>query len=56
MRYTKDDEGRINNFAVEPKIYSAEPPTPQEKRTYIIVGVVAAVLVTGLIFIATVVS
>jgi hypothetical protein len=56
MRYTKDDEGRINNFAVEPKIYSAEPPTPQEKRTYIIVGVVAAALVTGLIFIATVVS
>jgi hypothetical protein len=56
MRYTKDDDGRINNFAVEPKIYSAEPPTPQEKRNYIILGVVAAVLVTGLIVIATVVS
>jgi hypothetical protein len=56
MRYTKDDEGRINNFAVEPKIYSAEPPTPQEKRNYIILGVVAAVLVTGLIVIASVVS
>jgi hypothetical protein len=56
MRYTKDDEGRINNFAVEPKIYAAEPPTPQQQKTYIILGVVAVALVTGLIVIATVVS
>jgi hypothetical protein len=56
MRYTKDDDGRINNFAVEPKIYSAEPPTPQQQKTYVILGVVAAVLVTSLIVIATVVS
>jgi hypothetical protein len=56
MRYTKDDDGRINNFAVEPKIYAAEPPTPQQQKTYIILGVVAAALITGLIMIATVVS
>jgi hypothetical protein len=56
MRYTKDEDGRVNNFAVEPKIYSAEPPSPQQKRTYIILGVVAAVLVTGLVVIAVVVS
>jgi hypothetical protein len=56
MRYTKDDDGRINNFAVEPKVYSAEPPTPQQQKTYIIMGAVAAALVTGLIVIATAVS
>ena len=56
MRYTKDDDGRINNFAVEPRIYEAEPPTPQQQKTYVILGVVAAALITGLIVIATVVS
>ncbi|WP_404785705.1 photosystem II assembly protein Psb34 [Altericista sp. CCNU0014] len=56
MRYTKDEDGRINNFAVEPKMYSAEPPNSQEQRNYIILGVVAAALVGGLIAIAAVVS
>jgi hypothetical protein len=56
MRYTKDDDGRINNFAVEPKMYSAEPPDPRQQRTYFILGVVALALVGGLIVIATVVS
>lgn len=56
MRYTKDDDGRINNFAVEPKTYAAEPPSSQQQKTYIVLGLVAAALVTGLIVIATVVS
>jgi hypothetical protein len=56
MRYTKDDDGRINNFAVEPKTYEAEPPNPQQQRNYIILGVVAAALVAGLIAISVAVS
>jgi hypothetical protein len=56
MRYTKDDDGRINNFAVEPKIYSAEPPNPQQQRNYIILGIAAAALVGGVIAIAVLVS
>lgn len=56
MRYTKDEDGRINNFAVEPKMYAAEPPNPKQQRAYIILGVVAAALVGGLIAIAAVVS
>lgn len=56
MRYTKDEDGRINNFAVEPKTYEAKPPNPQQQRNYIILGVVAAALVAGLIAISIVVS
>jgi hypothetical protein len=56
MPYTRDEDGRINNFAIEPKMYQAEPGSKQEQRTYVIVGVVAAVLVCGLVAIAISVS
>lgn len=56
MRYTVEDGGRLNNFAVEPRMYEAEPPTPTQKRNYIILGVFAAALVVGVFSIAFVVS
>jgi hypothetical protein len=56
MRYTSDEDGRLNNFAVEPKMYQAEPPTAKEQRNYIILGVVALALVGGLVAIAVSVS
>lgn len=56
MPYTNEEGGRLNNFAREPKIYQAEPPTGKEKRNYIILGIAAAVLVGGLIFVAFSVS
>lgn len=56
MRYTEDETGLLNNFAVEPKMYQAEPPTGEEKRNYIILGSVAATLVVGLFVIAASVS
>ncbi len=56
MRYTTEDGGRLNNFAIEPKMYKAEPPTNAQKRNYIIWGTVAAVLVAGLMFVAASVS
>ncbi len=56
MRYTEDETGLINNFAVEPKMYQAEPPTSADKRNYLIVGSVAATLVVGLFFVAAAVS
>ena len=52
MRYTVEDGGRLNNFAVEPKMYKAEPPTGNQKRNYIIVGVVGMVLVGALMAVA----
>ncbi|WP_146006028.1 photosystem II assembly protein Psb34, partial [Fischerella thermalis] len=29
MPYTTEEGGRLNNFAREPKVYQAEPPTAQ---------------------------
>ena len=49
MPYTTEEDGKLNNFASEPKVYQAEPPTSEEKRNYIILGVLAVVLVSGLI-------
>lgn len=56
MPYTNEEGGLLNNFAQEPKVYQAEPPTDRQKRTYIILGIVSAVLVVGLIFVAIAVS
>jgi len=56
MPYTNEERGLLNNFASEPKVYKAEPPTSTQKRNYIILGVVATLLVVGLIFIAISVS
>lgn len=56
MRYTVEEGGRLNNFAVEPKMYQAEPPNTTQKRNYIILGVGAAALIGGLLFVAVSVS
>ncbi|PLZ97747.1 hypothetical protein CEN50_13775 [Fischerella thermalis CCMEE 5268] len=56
MPYTTEEGGRLNNFAREPKVYQAEPPTAQQKRNYVILGVVAIIFVSGLIFVAFSVS
>jgi hypothetical protein len=34
MRYTTDEHGILNNFAVEPQMYLAEPPTKSQKIKY----------------------
>jgi hypothetical protein len=52
MPYTTEEGGRLNNFAVEPKVYPATPPTKGEQRNYIILGAVAMVLVSSLIAVA----
>ena len=56
MRYTVEDGGRLNNFAVEPKMYEAEPPNANDKRNYIILGTIAMALIAGVVSIAFVVS
>ena len=56
MPYTTDDDGRFNNFAIEPKMYAADPPTRDQKRGYLWVGLGAAMLVAGLVVIAALVS
>jgi hypothetical protein len=56
MPYTNEEGGLLNNFAREPKIYQAEPPTEGQKRTYILLGITATALVVGLILVAFFVS
>jgi hypothetical protein len=52
MRYTTEDGGRLNNFAVEPKVYKAEPPTEAQRRNYLFMGIGAIALLSSLIFVA----
>lgn len=56
MPYTNEEGGRLNNFALEPKVYQADPPSKAQQRNYIIGGVAAAVLLGGLMFVAVSVS
>ncbi|MCU0566763.1 MAG: ssl1498 family light-harvesting-like protein [Oculatellaceae cyanobacterium Prado106] len=56
MPYTEEDGGRLNNFAVEPKVYQAEAPTKKQQVQYLVLGVLALVLVVGLLFVAKAVS
>ncbi|QIZ72308.1 photosystem II assembly protein Psb34 [Oxynema aestuarii] len=56
MPYSKEEGGLLNNFATEPKMYKAEPPTNKQKRNYAIQAVFALLLVGGLVVVALSVS
>ncbi|HEY9876803.1 MAG TPA: ssl1498 family light-harvesting-like protein [Leptolyngbyaceae cyanobacterium] len=56
MPYTTEEGGLLNNFAVEPKMYEAAPPTDSQKRNYVILGALAIGLLGGLMAVAFVVS
>ena len=56
MPYTTEDGGRLNNFAIEPKMYQAEPPTASQKRNYLVLGILASALIGGIIYIAVLAS
>jgi hypothetical protein len=54
--YTVDDEGLINNYAIEPDISTSEYPSPQQQRRYVFLGAGAILFVVLLILIASSVS
>ncbi|MCC5897236.1 photosystem II assembly protein Psb34 [Sodalinema gerasimenkoae] len=56
MPYVDEEGGRLNNYAIEPKMYEAKPPTTEEKRNYAILGALAALFVAGIIAVAYAVS
>ncbi|MEM6754073.1 MAG: ssl1498 family light-harvesting-like protein [Cyanobacteria bacterium P01_C01_bin.38] len=56
MPYTTEEGGRLNNFAREPKVYKAEPPSKKQQITYLVLGVAAAALLGGVFFVAFSVS
>ena len=53
---TVDDEGLINNFATEPKVYPSTYPSPGRQRQYIFLGAGALLFVAILVWIAFSVS
>ncbi|MBE9042852.1 ssl1498 family light-harvesting-like protein [Pleurocapsales cyanobacterium LEGE 10410] len=52
MPYTEEEGGRLNNFARDPQMYQAEEPNSTEKRNYAIFGVLAFLLLGGVIAVA----
>jgi hypothetical protein len=52
MPYINDESGKLNNFAKEPAMYPTESLGEEQKRNYLIVGVVGSLLVLGLIVVA----
>lgn len=54
--YTIDDEGLINNFALEPDIYLAAYPSPQQQWQYIVLGEASLFFVIMLLLTAFLVS
>ena len=52
MPYTEEEGGILNNFAREPQMYTADEPTSSEKKNYAIYGVLAFVLLGGVIAVA----
>ena len=52
MPFTVEDGGRLNNFANEPRMVVEAP----QKRNYVTLGILAFVLVGGLIAVAFVIS
>jgi hypothetical protein len=53
---TVDDEGLINNFATEPKVYPATYPSPRQQQRYLFLGAMAILLVAALVWISFSVS
>lgn len=49
---TVDDEGLINNFPTEPKVYPSTYPSPRQQQRYILLGAAAILFVAVLVLIA----
>jgi hypothetical protein len=54
--YTIDDQGKLNNYAIEPTVYPAVYPDTEEQRRYIFQGAIAALFITSVLFAAFAVS
>jgi hypothetical protein len=54
--YTTDDQGILNNYSTEPRIYYAQYPSPSQQRRYALLGAVAALFVTAVILVSLAVS
>jgi hypothetical protein len=51
-----DQEGLTNNYAIEPQMYAAVFPSPEQARQYAVQAAAATLLVVSLIMISAAVS
>ncbi len=49
MPYVNDGAGKLDNFPKEPEMYQAEPLSTNQKRNFMITGVISLLLVAGMI-------
>jgi hypothetical protein len=56
MYTTVNEEGILNNYANEPKIYYAQYPNQDEQRQYALQAAFATVLISTLVLVAFTVS
>jgi hypothetical protein len=54
--YTLDDEGLVNNYAIEPEISASAYPSQPQQRRYVLGAIGAALLVVALVLISFAVS
>jgi hypothetical protein len=56
MYTTADEHGILNNYATEPQLSYAIYPSPEQQRSYLFQGAIAAALVTATILVSLAVS
>ncbi|WP_143046342.1 ssl1498 family light-harvesting-like protein [Trichormus sp. NMC-1] len=56
MYTTINENGILNNYSTEPKLYYAEYPTKEQQRRYAFKGAVAILFVSSIVLIALGVS
>lgn len=54
--YTTEDNGLLNNFAKEPKMYCADAPSSEQQRNYLLQGAAAILLLASVLVVAVSVS
>ncbi|MEA5464824.1 photosystem II assembly protein Psb34 [Leptothoe sp. PORK10 BA2] len=54
--YRVNDEGIVNNYALEPEVYETKYPSPKQQRRYIVLGGAAILFVALVVWIAFAVS
>ncbi|NJO40568.1 MAG: ssl1498 family light-harvesting-like protein [Cyanobacteria bacterium CRU_2_1] len=54
--YTTNEEGILNNYAIEPPIHFAEYPSLEQQKRYVLQGTIALLLVVSTFLTALAVS
>lgn len=54
--YTTNEEGILNNYAIEPEVYFTEYPSPEQQQRYAFQAGIAALLIGLTVFTALGVS